>query len=164
MDYPKAVQIAKIGAKINPKSIAVKNNLVFSLINMGDIEGAQNCLRECKHTSSDDYNEPSLLATRGLLSFRSGNPAAGKDLYESALIAFRKKKNRRSEILASLFYAIEKVNSNTFRSDLRDIRNVIDKAEQYTKTIKKDEYERFADIKLMTSRLVKEVNKKGFDV
>lgn len=48
-----------------------------------------------------------LAATRAVIEFRSGNVEQGRKLYQSAVDAFKKLKDLRSETLAKYFWAKE---------------------------------------------------------
>ena len=112
-DYRTSEWFAKLGLMANPEDFTLLNNLAFACINRGDIESAKGALaRVDRLLQLSDLEQAVLQATRGLLKFRTGNVAIGRQLYLEARSKARKiqaQDGGRLLALASVFHAIEEV-------------------------------------------------------
>ncbi len=83
-DYDAAIQLLEQALSLNLKRPLIDNNLSYAYIKSGNLKDAKMLL--------DQYNEdesiPSILATKGMLSFRMGDLKEGVRLYEKAIVQF----------------------------------------------------------------------------
>lgn len=106
--YRNAIEMAKQALVANPHDPNLLNNVAYSLANLGDLDGAAQYLNRAEQFSSTQM-KPVLLATRGLVEFRRGNPARGAALYEMAIGEADSLLNAQLAAKASLFFAIEEI-------------------------------------------------------
>lgn len=105
-DYEQSVEFARVGLKANPSSVILRNNLVASLALMGNFEEAA---REFLSIEKEDGELPrsTVLATAGLIRFRTGEPQLGRENYEQAIQLAKASADFRSAAIAALHLANE---------------------------------------------------------
>ena len=109
-DYETSEWFARQGLTANSSHFLLWNNLAFALINRGKVEGAKKALSKAGRLHLSDLEQIVLHATQGLLAFRTGDVALGRQLYSDARSKARKMQNgSRLLALASTFHAIEEV-------------------------------------------------------
>ena len=111
-DYSTSERFADRGLMANPSNFTLLNNLAFARINLGNMEGAREALSRVDCLQLSDRDQAVLQATQGLLKFRTGNVARGRELYSDARSKAKKMQNedgRRLLALASVFHAIEEM-------------------------------------------------------
>jgi len=106
-DFASSAAIAQAGLFANPKNQTLRNNLAFALINMGYTPGAATHLDMIRPPWDTDQTEETVLATRGLLAYRTGDTALGRARYEEAVRMGLAKGDRRWLALASMLFARE---------------------------------------------------------
>jgi tetratricopeptide (TPR) repeat protein len=82
--FDDGARMAREGLRANPRDPIILNNLAFCEASLGNIDAAAKALAEVPHESQ---TLPSVTATRGLVSFRAGDPEMGRRLYEEAMAA-----------------------------------------------------------------------------
>lgn len=101
----RAERLATQALAANRNSVPLHNNRAVARAYMGDITGA---LQDIKYSlGCDGKNVPYLLATIGLIGYRSGDQELGEHGYHAALAQFVKDKDMPSATLASLFWLRE---------------------------------------------------------
>lgn len=125
-DYRKAIQIAEIGLMANPQSWLLKNNLAFSLAKNGQADSAAKILKNCLHPKDDDNAIATLLATRGLVSYRQGDLASGRAFYEQGIQIFANNEDYRSIFIALTIWVIEEIKngSKNIESMIEEIKDI----------------------------------------
>jgi hypothetical protein len=88
-DWELAATAAARGLVASPNDLMLRNNLVFSLANAGDVEGALRELRKIPRHVENVRQRATINATKGLVAFRSGAYAQGRLLYTHAADTFR---------------------------------------------------------------------------
>jgi tetratricopeptide (TPR) repeat protein len=78
-------RIARLGLRVNPHDPGLLNNLAFSLVGQGKPTEAKEAIREVPFEHAPEHAKICLLATRGLIEYRLGRPAEGKQLYQEAI-------------------------------------------------------------------------------
>lgn len=126
-DNNKAIELCKKGLIANPYDVVVRNNLICSLAQEGQLDEAVKMLEKLKPEilSMSDDNKIVLQATSGLVLFRLGEPDTGRELY---LKAFANAKNAKDEYLknmALLHLMREELNAKTNKVD--DVFDMIQK-------------------------------------
>lgn len=109
-DYESALQAARIGLRSHPHDGTLRNNAAFALACMGKIEEAHNELAE---VSALDQNESvTVLATRGLIEYRRGNPEEGRLLYRRAIQGFMDIDRPDLSDIARAYWMLEEFRAN----------------------------------------------------
>ena len=108
-DYSLNKQFAEQGLIANPSDFTLWNNLAFALINLGNIQRGREALSRASRLQISDEDRVVLQATQGLLAFRTGDVAVGRQLYLDARSNARKMQDNRLFALASAYHAIEEV-------------------------------------------------------
>ena len=107
-DYQKALDVASSGLNFHPKDPTLRNNAAFAAAKLGDTEKAREHLRHAGHAAGSDERN-AMVATRGLIAFRDGQPAVGRALYTQAVNEFRRAGNADMSVLASSLWALEEL-------------------------------------------------------
>ena len=133
-DFEKAAEIARQGLRANPTDHMLRNNLVFSLANLGEIEEAEDEFQRIGRAPTPQsrielrspQTQMALKATAGLLEYRRGNIDHGKLLYSKAIEIARDLGNHRALCLATTFFAHEELLSvsSTAGDSLREALRV----------------------------------------
>jgi len=123
-DHNEALGIIDVGLLANPNDPSLLNNRAYSLANLGRLDEAEAALSEITRLPSDRIApmKPVLLATTGLLAYRSGDRARGQELYRAAVEAAQQAGNVKLAAKAALFFALEDI-----RAGLQD-RQVMNQA------------------------------------
>ena len=115
-DYVQAIRFAKAGATANPGAWLLRNNLAFSLASTDEIDEATTVLGGIREDPMDATQRATLLATRGLILFRKGQLAAGRDFYRKAIDAFSRSSLPKSAALGAVCMAREEVNARSLEA------------------------------------------------
>ncbi len=99
-DWERAILTARAGLLASPNDVTLRNNLAFALLGSNKLAEAATELAQIPSTSSDGSAQAAVLATRGLLAFRSGDPFRGSELYRSAITRARRASERDAEAMA----------------------------------------------------------------
>jgi len=108
-DFQSATEFAKRGLLSNPRSPVLLNNLAFSEAMLGELATAQKRIEEAHLLIKHDEDLPSILATSGLIAFRSGAPELGREKYLEAIVKARELKRKSTVELAYLHYLAEEI-------------------------------------------------------
>ena len=111
-DYKTCQRFTERGLIVNPADFTLLNNLAFARINLDDIEGAKEALSKIDRSQLSNGHQVVLQATQGLLAFRTGDVAVGRQLYLNARSEARKTQHQDDSkllALASVFHAIEEI-------------------------------------------------------
>ncbi len=108
-DYATSERFAEQGLMANPSNFTLLNNLAFSSINRADIDKAEETLSRMKRLQLSEHDRIVLQATQGLLAFRTGDIAGGRQFYSEACLKAEKMRNDKLLALGSTFYAIEEM-------------------------------------------------------
>jgi tetratricopeptide (TPR) repeat protein len=111
--YDIGIQAARLALQANPHDVMLRNNLVFGLASSGRVEEAAREAAILASLSSSPSVEATVMATRGLVAFRSQEHAAGRTYYRGAIERFRKLKDPDRVAMASLFLAREELEAGT---------------------------------------------------
>ena len=152
-DYQASESFALQGLVSNATDFILQNNLAFARINLGNTSGAAEVLGRIDETQLSEHNRVVLIATKGLLAYRTGQFARGRELYAEAIDGARKVQDRQLLALAFVFYAMEEVAQLHSGVDavvteaLETLRRVDDPS-----------------VKLLRDRLVRTVSQRAADV
>lgn len=86
-DIPSALKISQLGYQANPDHIVVLNNYVYSLILSGEMDEASKLIHKFNFSDETSIDNCTLLATKGLFLFRSGNAPEGRKEFDRAIEA-----------------------------------------------------------------------------
>ena len=129
-DHLTCKTLAGRGLRSNPKDLTLLNNYTFALINLGEILNARTCLSRMKSMQNTIHDQVAFLATQGLLRFRTGEFAQGRDSYTAAIELARRPGHQRQLAIALYFFAKEELahtrdaNSNLVSEALKALRRV----------------------------------------
>lgn len=99
-DWDRSILIARAGLLASPNDVMLRNNLAFALLGVNQLEAAAAELAQIPSRGSDGSAQAAVLATRGLLAFRSGDPARGSQLYRSAITTAHRAREADAEAMA----------------------------------------------------------------
>lgn len=108
-DYVVAAEAAKTGLTANPGSAMLANNYAFSLVNLGRVEDAAAVLDQYPSTAQEKSDRAVWTATMGLIAFRQGDSARGRELYRDAFATAAEAGLRDQAAFAAAFWAREEV-------------------------------------------------------
>ena len=117
-DDASAIRILRSSNLVSPSEPLLSNNLAFSLIRRGNIGEASSILQRIPTDSLSLKARCVLAATDGLLAYRTGSPAEGRSLYETAIRGFNTLSEFRAVALAQTFWALEEVAIDAERAKL----------------------------------------------
>ena len=117
-DYSRSVRFADKGLIANPDDFALLNNLTFARINLGEFEAAEESMAMMKRATNSNSKRAVWLATRGLLSLRTGKVDEGRQYYLDAL-EIAKKEDGLLYASALSFFAVEAWNARMHDSQAR---------------------------------------------
>jgi tetratricopeptide (TPR) repeat protein len=126
---PEGERIARLGLRVNPNDPGLLNNLAFSLVGEGKPAEAKEAISEVPFERAPDHSKICLLATKGLIEYRLGKPAAGRKLYQEAIAKAAKLKLAALKARALLYLAREEALSGQphFDAVLKDAIQEISK-------------------------------------
>jgi Flp pilus assembly protein TadD len=107
--YDQSIDILNASLRANPTDTALKNNLIFALINIGRLDEAEQLLRAIRFESVEPPSTVTLRATQGLLLFRRGFPDNGRLLYRDAMDEASRLGLKNYRALAAIFLAREEL-------------------------------------------------------
>ncbi len=85
-DFRRSLEFSRRGLQANPADITLLNNAAFALAQAGKPDEADKHIRKVKDIDRLDPSEQAMiLATKGLIAFRSGSPGLGQSLYGDAM-------------------------------------------------------------------------------
>lgn len=130
-DYVVAAEAAKTGLTANPKSAMLANNYAFALVNLGNLDEAATLLDQYQASVFDESERAVRTATSGLIAFRQGDSARGRELYQEAFLTAADAGLRDQAAFAAAFWAREEVRlaSPMAGEVLRVARLAVDAAE-----------------------------------
>lgn len=105
--YSDGVSILNSALIAMPRDPLLLNNLAFALASLEKVDEAIDVFGRISRIDSPASLETTLLATHGLLAYRTGDVAQGQRLYEAAIASARARNALFEAALASLFYVRE---------------------------------------------------------
>lgn len=122
-DYENSAVLARQGLLANSDDITLRNNLAFALANMGKVDDAKRVFDRLTSVPRDIEvgARISLIATLGLLEFRSNNPQGGSELYRHAVEMAQASGDKKRMAVATVYWALEEIRAKSSGADaLRD--------------------------------------------
>ncbi len=139
--YREGAAIAEAAHIANPNEFLLANNLAFCCLNLGEVERASEALASIDRDGLTEHQLSTYLATYGLLEFRSGNPEAGRALYQQSV---RLDRDPHHRTVAKIILASEELRLHSVHAD-----RLVQEALAAGKEFERD------DIKLWLKRLPK---------
>lgn len=99
-DFRLGAEIARAALRVNPENATLLNNLAYAEASQDHVESAAEALRRIRNGEEDPGLEIALVATKGLVAFRSGRLEAGSESYEEAIARAREVGLHRAECFA----------------------------------------------------------------
>jgi tetratricopeptide (TPR) repeat protein len=112
-DWALAQRAAEAGLVANPDDHMLRNNLAFALANQALVADAYEHFRVIPWTHVTGRERAVLVATEGLLLFRSGQAEDGRHQYRAAINAFNQLGDADHAALATAFWAREEIMADT---------------------------------------------------
>ena len=106
-DDHEAIRMIEKAKISSPDAFLLNNNHAFSLASIDDLKNAISIVNSIKFESLTDIDKATLLATRGLISFRIRNIDEGRNLYRKSIEVFQRIDKKECLALAYLFWARE---------------------------------------------------------
>lgn len=106
-DWEASVASAVAGLRAHPHDPVLLNNAAYALIELGRVSEAQGYLDRSPTIANADG--VALIATRGLLAYRSGRIDEGRELYRRAIASARTHRRPDLEAMAEIMLAREEV-------------------------------------------------------
>ncbi len=119
-----SVVILNSSLKANPRDRMLTNNLAFALASSGDVEGANRVLSGVDERMHGDSTDITILATRGLISFRKGSIEEGRNLYLRAMELAKQYSIDKYYIHAALYLAREEILAGTEHASAATLRGM----------------------------------------
>jgi tetratricopeptide (TPR) repeat protein len=110
-DHEQALRFVEAGQTANPHGWLLANNRVFALANLGRLEEAESMWQTIPKNAAEGDRTATLLATKGLLLFKRGFTAAGREFYVTAIDWFVKAGYPKAAALAAIFHAREELST-----------------------------------------------------
>lgn len=82
----KAEELIRFGLLTNPGHPGLLNNIAFAMAEQGNAKGAQVELSKVDLNLANDQAKACLVATSGLVEYRLGNAALGREMYEKTIL------------------------------------------------------------------------------
>lgn len=108
-----AADAARRGLVANPEDWGLRNNLTVALAFQGDTPAAREEFSRIDVNSVPDSRRGTLIATSGLLAFRSGQPDEGRRYYLDAISLYERRQERDLAAYAALHWAHEEILAQT---------------------------------------------------
>lgn len=112
-DYAAAREITEASLRANPDDPSLVNNLVVCLLEQNEIDAARMQSSKIKDVPADKLEEAVNKATKGKLSFRTGNVVEGRSLYIQAIDAALESGNKVIAARAAVTLAMEELKAKT---------------------------------------------------
>jgi tetratricopeptide (TPR) repeat protein len=101
-DYQLGLELGEAGLIANPDDEQIVNNLAFIEASQGNLVGAWQRIHR-----STNYKSPHFVANTGLIAYRKGEIALGRQCYRAAIKLSKLARQPQTEALATLFFARE---------------------------------------------------------
>ncbi|WLT32763.1 hypothetical protein [Geothrix sp. PMB-07] len=101
-DHRLCEEISNQGLRANPNHAVLLNNKAVALAHQGRIREATTVFRSIPQNHDEAFISTTLLATEGLLHFRSNQPEVGRQLYRKAIEAAGVNRNLKAMALIHL--------------------------------------------------------------
>jgi len=111
--YENALAFAERGLRANPNEPMLWNDKVLALGYLGRVKEAEMVLPQLETFESDRKIRPYVLAARGLLAFRRGDFARGREFYHRTIEACHELHNQSLEANASIFWLEQELFAGT---------------------------------------------------
>jgi tetratricopeptide (TPR) repeat protein len=112
-DYSRSIGILRASLKANPNEPQLVNNLAFALASNNQLVEAVEALRGADYVNVTGGPGVTLVATHGLVLFRTGNPDKGRELYRLAIERAAKIGLQKYTLMAALYLAREELLAKT---------------------------------------------------
>jgi Tfp pilus assembly protein PilF len=116
-DFDEAIRIARAGLQSNPDDSMLLNNLAYALLEASQVDEAVRVIQRVTDLKESE-ERATFTATQGLLAFRQGETARGRQFYEAALARAKAAGSRTLEAMIAIKVAEEELRSGTFDPEL----------------------------------------------
>jgi tetratricopeptide (TPR) repeat protein len=112
-NFEMGAEIALVGLGANPTNPVLLNNMAYSLLELGRSSDAAPFLDLIRIEDVPGEARVALLATKGLLAYRTGHAAEGRRFYREAIAQARRFNARDALAMASIMFAREELTSRS---------------------------------------------------
>src|SRR5713101_1195613 len=127
-DYAESLRLIEVALVANPSNWLLLNNQAFALASLDRLDEAEKTFDKIVVTRGERGKYPVWRATRGLLQFRRGRTANGREDYLEALRLFQIGGFRQAAAIAAAFLAREELLAGG------DAKKAVDRAAKLAKT------------------------------
>jgi tetratricopeptide (TPR) repeat protein len=110
--HDEAAKVCSMALLANPTEPMLQNNYAFALVNSGKLNEATEVLSRIDIESLSGISRM-VIATVGLLAFRTGHPEEGRQQYLAAIEEARKENDKVRAARAAIYLAKEEVRART---------------------------------------------------
>lgn len=121
--YERSIRILRASLKLNPHDPTLVNNLAFALASNNQVAEAVESLHQADPKMASGPSAITLVATQGLVLFRTGFPQQGRRLYEIAMQKASSLGEPKYRFMAELYLAREEL-----LADVPDATSTADQA------------------------------------
>lgn len=135
-DYKTSIQILKTYLRTNNRNKAALNDLAYAYALDNETEKAQKIIDAAvRYIDPRNLEEVDicLVATQGLICFRTGNIEEGAKLYEQAIEASRSLSHKEHLYSATLNYCRELLHKLKGRDNVENVHNMLESVPEYPK-------------------------------
>lgn len=118
-DDRRAIQLADNAAPAAKHDPLILNNMAFAYARQNNINAATNHLSQIKASDVSQREALCIMATHGLIHFRSNNDIDGRELYRKSIIGYEALSDYRSAAIAAYFWACEEKRISSSESPIR---------------------------------------------
>jgi len=104
-----SAELAEIGLRARPGNVLLINNLAYALAELGKLNEAAEQLARADLRSAGKTDRVAVMATGGLLEYRLGRFADGRERYRAAIEFARRSGERDAETMATAMFIREEV-------------------------------------------------------
>lgn len=123
-DFALAREFTELGLRANPHADTLRNNLAYSLIELGELDEAQLILDSVVDAPAERSDRVAIVATEGLLFFRAGTPDRGRAFYERAIDYAHRHNEREAEAMARAMVLQEEVRLGALERAVDQVREL----------------------------------------
>jgi tetratricopeptide (TPR) repeat protein len=135
--YSSALEFVEQGLRANPGEPMLWNNKIVALAYLGRAREAENLLPQLDGLQDHATIKPFVQAAHGLVAFRLGNIARGRECYRRAILLCNELANGRLAANATNFWLEQELFARTI--DQEEAEETIRKLDEYHERQRKDE-------------------------
>jgi Tfp pilus assembly protein PilF len=112
-DFHNALDFARRGLEMQPRSATLLNAYAFAAASLDQVDEATKALAKLKLTQCDNVTRLIAAANLGLIAFRMGDEATGRQFYNDAIEGFRREGSHEISARARIYLAREAIRASS---------------------------------------------------